>query len=137
MDSFLSKETMCRPAVVEDDDVNGKKKANKKVPTEFVHTLNATACAAPRLIVAILENFQQEDGKVHIPTVLQPYMAGESVISSCWPSYWLYMVRRSGGVWSLSSSYSGVAMLWWQILYGFSHVYMYITTEESKSIANA
>lgn len=56
------------------------KKKKKKVPTEFVHTLNATACAAPRTIVAILENFQQQDGTVQIPKVLQPFMAGQKVI---------------------------------------------------------
>ncbi len=57
------------------------KKASKKAPaTEFVHTLNATACAVPRMIVAILENFQQEDGSVIVPPVLRPYMGGLDVI---------------------------------------------------------
>ena len=46
------------------------------MPTEFVHTLNATACAVPRMIVAILENFQQDDGSVVVPEVLRPYMGG-------------------------------------------------------------
>ena len=59
-----------------------KAKSKKKTPTEFVHTLNATACAAPRMIVAILENFQQEDGSVAIPKVLQPYMAGQASITA-------------------------------------------------------
>ncbi|CAK0784047.1 hypothetical protein CVIRNUC_007250 [Coccomyxa viridis] len=36
----------------------------KKTPTRFAHTLNGTACAVPRMIVAILENFQQEDGSI-------------------------------------------------------------------------
>lgn len=58
---------------------HGKQK-QKKVPTDFVHTLNATACAVPRMIVAILENFQQADGTVRIPEVLQPYMGMMSVI---------------------------------------------------------
>lgn len=58
----------------------GKKKGQKKVPTQFVHTLNATACAVPRMIVAILENFQQEDGSVVIPEALRPYMMGIDVI---------------------------------------------------------
>ncbi|KAG1676949.1 hypothetical protein FOA52_014825 [Chlamydomonas sp. UWO 241] len=48
--------------------------------TEFVHTLNATACAVPRLIVAILENYQQADGTVIVPEVLRPYMGGMAVI---------------------------------------------------------
>lgn len=62
------------------NDGNGDKKP-KKMPTQFVHTLNATACAVPRLVVAILENFQQEDGSVVIPRVLQPYMGGMDIIA--------------------------------------------------------
>lgn len=42
----------------------------------FVHTLNSTAIATSRTIRAILENYQQADGKVVIPGVLQPYMNG-------------------------------------------------------------
>jgi len=42
----------------------------------FVHTLNSTAIATSRTIRAILENFQQADGRVAIPEVLQPYMNG-------------------------------------------------------------
>lgn len=55
----------------------GEKKKPKNV---FVHTLNATACAVPRMIVAILENFQQEDGSVLIPEALHPYMHGIKTI---------------------------------------------------------
>ncbi|GFR49458.1 hypothetical protein Agub_g11518 [Astrephomene gubernaculifera] len=47
---------------------------------EFVHTLNATACAVPRMIVAILETHQQEDGSVVVPPPLRPYMGGLEVI---------------------------------------------------------
>jgi seryl-tRNA synthetase len=74
---------MCRPAAKDEGASNSSEKAKKpkKVATEFVHTLNATACAVPRMIVAILENFQQEDGTVQIPTVLQPFMGGQAVIS--------------------------------------------------------
>lgn len=39
----------------------------------FVHTLNSTALASPRIIVAIMENFQQEDGSIKVPKVLQEY----------------------------------------------------------------
>ncbi len=42
-------------------------------PTEYVHTLNSTASAISRTIVAILENYQNEDGSVDIPKVLKPY----------------------------------------------------------------
>ncbi len=44
--------------------------------TDYVHTLNSTALATERTIVAILENYQRRDGSVEIPEVLQPYMNG-------------------------------------------------------------
>ncbi len=47
---------------------------------EFVHTLNASGVATPRLMAAILENYQQEDGSVVIPHALHPYMDGLEVI---------------------------------------------------------
>lgn len=53
--------------------------ANAK-KTEFVHTLNGSALAVGRTFAAILENFQQADGSVAIPPVLQPYMDGRTVI---------------------------------------------------------
>jgi seryl-tRNA synthetase len=42
--------------------------------SEFVHTLNSTAIATQRTIVAIVENYQQEDGSIKIPKALLPYM---------------------------------------------------------------
>jgi seryl-tRNA synthetase len=45
-------------------------------PKGFVHTLNSTALATGRTIVAILENYQQEDGSVAIPKALRKYMGG-------------------------------------------------------------
>jgi len=42
--------------------------------TEFVHTLNGTAVAIGRIIIAILENYQQPDGSVKIPEVLHKYL---------------------------------------------------------------
>ncbi|RYR42006.1 hypothetical protein Ahy_A08g038462 isoform D [Arachis hypogaea] len=50
-------------------------------PPLFVHTLNATACAVPRMIICLLENYQQEDGSILIPEPLRPFMGGRSVIS--------------------------------------------------------
>ncbi|MCC6144831.1 MAG: serine--tRNA ligase [Candidatus Hydrogenedentes bacterium] len=47
---------------------------------EFVHTLNGSGLAVGRTLVAILENYQQEDGSVIIPEVLRPYMGGEERI---------------------------------------------------------
>ena len=43
---------------------------------EFVHTLNGSGLALPRIIIAILENYQQADGSVVVPEVLRPYMGG-------------------------------------------------------------
>ena len=53
---------------------------SKRISPVFVHTLNGTACAAPRLIVALMENNQQEDGSILIPGVLQPYLGGMKII---------------------------------------------------------
>ncbi|MEN1966515.1 serine--tRNA ligase [Lentibacillus sp. N15] len=47
---------------------------------EFVHTLNGSGLALGRTVAAILENYQQEDGTVAVPEVLQPYMGGKKVI---------------------------------------------------------
>ncbi|HVR90784.1 MAG TPA: serine--tRNA ligase [Novosphingobium sp.] len=44
--------------------------------TEFVHTLNGSGLAVGRALVAVLENFQQEDGSVELPAALLPYMGG-------------------------------------------------------------
>ena len=48
-------------------------------PKGVVHTLNSTALATGRTVVAILENYQQEDGTVVIPEVLRPYMGVERI----------------------------------------------------------
>ena len=48
----------------------------KEAKTDFVHTLNGSGLAVGRTLVAILENFQQPDGSVQIPSVLRPYMGG-------------------------------------------------------------
>ncbi|MEK7176947.1 MAG: serine--tRNA ligase [Patescibacteria group bacterium] len=47
---------------------------------KYVHSLNATAIPTPRILVSLVENFQQEDGSIKIPQVLVPYMNGLSVI---------------------------------------------------------
>jgi seryl-tRNA synthetase len=48
---------------------------------QYVHTLNASGLALPRIMIAIMENYQQADGTIRVPTVLQPYMGGREVIS--------------------------------------------------------
>lgn len=50
--------------------------------TELLHTVNGSGLAVGRTMVAILENYQNADGSVSIPTVLQPYMGGASKISA-------------------------------------------------------
>jgi seryl-tRNA synthetase len=50
-------------------------------PAGFVHTVNNTALATSRTMMAILEQFQQKDGTVLIPKVLQPYMNGMEKIA--------------------------------------------------------
>ncbi|MEP0177740.1 MAG: serine--tRNA ligase [Paraglaciecola sp.] len=47
---------------------------------ELLHTLNGSGLAVGRTLVAILENYQQADGSVNVPTVLQPYMGGLQII---------------------------------------------------------
>jgi seryl-tRNA synthetase len=54
------------------EDVDGSKK--------FVHTLNNTCIASPRILIPILEIYQQKDGSVEIPEVLRPYMGGQEMI---------------------------------------------------------
>ncbi|MFL7792064.1 MAG: serine--tRNA ligase [Anaerolineae bacterium] len=47
----------------------------------FVHTLNGSGLALPRVMIAIIENYQQKDGSVVVPEVLRPWMGGIEVIS--------------------------------------------------------
>ena len=49
---------------------------------ELLHTLNGSGVAAGRALIAVLENFQRQDGSVEIPKVLRPYMAGQEELSS-------------------------------------------------------
>ena len=49
--------------------------------TRFVHTLNGSGLAVGRTLVAVLENYQQQDGSVEVPTVLQPYLRGLTRLS--------------------------------------------------------
>ncbi len=51
-----------------------------KGKNEYIHTLNGTACAMTRTLVAILENYQNADGSVRIPGILQPYLGGRTKI---------------------------------------------------------
>jgi seryl-tRNA synthetase len=59
---------------------NIRYKPLNKNKSEFVHTLNGSGLAVGRTWLAILENYQQADGTVRVPKVLQPYMGGAEVI---------------------------------------------------------
>ena len=45
--------------------------------TDYVHTLNGTLAALSRCLIAIIENYQNADGTVRVPKVLQPYLGKE------------------------------------------------------------
>lgn len=55
---------------------------NADQKNSMVHTLNGSGLAVGRTLVAVLENYQQEDGSVRIPDVLKPYMGGEDRITT-------------------------------------------------------
>lgn len=54
----------------------GRYKNKSTGKTELIHTLNGSGLAVGRTLVAVIENYQQVDGSVNIPTALQPYMGG-------------------------------------------------------------
>jgi seryl-tRNA synthetase len=53
--------------------------------TQFVHTLNGSGLALPRIMIAIMENYQRADGTFEVPKVIQPYMGGQTVIAAQGP----------------------------------------------------
>jgi seryl-tRNA synthetase len=59
--------------------LNVRYKTPGKKGTEFVHTLNGTAVACTRAIVAVLENYQQADGSVVVPEALRPWLGKERI----------------------------------------------------------
>ena len=56
--------------------------SGEKAAPRYVHTLNGSGTAVGRCLIAVLENYQQEDGSVAIPSVLQPYMKGLTTIGA-------------------------------------------------------
>jgi seryl-tRNA synthetase len=48
---------------------------------ELVHTLNGSGLAVGRTLIAVMENYQQQDGSIRVPEVLQPYMGGTDLIT--------------------------------------------------------
>jgi seryl-tRNA synthetase len=55
---------------------------DKDGKVRHVHTLNGSALAVGRALIAVIENYQQEDGSIAVPEVLQPYMGGLKVITA-------------------------------------------------------
>jgi seryl-tRNA synthetase len=49
--------------------------------TKYVYSLNNTVVASPRILIAILENYQQKDGSILVPEVLRPYV-GKDIIKN-------------------------------------------------------
>lgn len=56
--------------------MNSRYRPEGEKSTRFVHTLNGSGVAVGRALIAVMENYQQEDGSIHIPEALQPYMGG-------------------------------------------------------------
>ncbi|GLQ09814.1 serine--tRNA ligase [Devosia yakushimensis] len=56
--------------------------AGEKQAPRFVHTLNGSGTAVGRCLIAVMENYQQEDGSVLVPEVLRPYMGGLTTIGA-------------------------------------------------------
>ena len=61
-------------------DARFKRAGEKK--TEYLHTLNGSGLAVGRTLVAVMENYQREDGSIAVPAVLQPYMGGLTAIAA-------------------------------------------------------
>ncbi len=61
-------------------DARFKRAGEKK--TEFLHTLNGSGLAVGRTLVAVMENYQQEDGSIAVPSALLPYMGGLTTVGA-------------------------------------------------------
>ncbi|ABS64637.1 seryl-tRNA synthetase [Parvibaculum lavamentivorans DS-1] len=61
--------------------MNARYRPKGEKNTRFVHTLNGSGLAVGRALVAVMENYQQADGSITVPTALQPYMGGQEVIA--------------------------------------------------------
>lgn len=58
----------------------GLRYRDKEGKVKFCHTLNNTVIASPRVLIPLLENHQNQDGTVHVPQALRPYLGGRAVI---------------------------------------------------------
>jgi seryl-tRNA synthetase len=53
---------------------------NDQGKPEFLHTINGSGLAVGRTLLAVMENYQREDGSIEIPAILQPMMNGKTSI---------------------------------------------------------
>ena len=53
-----------------------------KAKPQVAHTLNGSGLALPRCLIAVLETYQQADGSIQVPQVLQPYLGGQTVLEA-------------------------------------------------------
>jgi seryl-tRNA synthetase len=60
--------------------MNARYRPKDSKQLQFVHTLNGSGLAVGRTLVAVLENYQQEDGSIRVPEALIPYMGGLEII---------------------------------------------------------
>ena len=61
--------------------MNARYRAPGAKSPQYVHTLNGSGVAVGRALIAVLENYQEADGRIRVPEMLKPYMGGLSVIS--------------------------------------------------------
>src|SRR5690625_3822043 len=64
---------------------------------QYVHTLNGSGLAVGRALVAVLENYLQADGSIRIPTALQPYMGGQTVLEPVDRAKYAHLTPVMGG----------------------------------------
>ena len=62
--------------------MNARYRAKDEKKTTFVHTLNGSGVALGRALIAVMENYQNEDGSINVPDVLKRYMGGVEVIAA-------------------------------------------------------
>ena len=62
--------------------MNARYRPSRGRGTGFVHTLNGSGLAVGRTLIAVLENYQRDDGSIVLPDAIRPYMSGDQMIAS-------------------------------------------------------
>jgi seryl-tRNA synthetase len=60
--------------------MNARCRVQGEKQIRYLHTLNGSGIAVGRALLAVMENYQREDGTIEIPQVLRPFMGGQEVI---------------------------------------------------------